>query len=400
MGVDISLTMICPKLPQILLACNVYNYHSISLPDSFSSLGAKSMVKGCPFSPARSGLSRRMSRMEKGSNPQAQNPSDHWWARPPEELLQTLSVDADRGLSADQAAQNREHYGSNRLEDTEPTSQWALLWESVKSPMIVLLLVIAGISLALEQFREAVVMVFVVAMYVGVHLLNKARSDRTMAQLRAVQAPKTMVLRTGEQQEIPIEEIVVGDVVPLQSGSRVPADARLLSSVGLIVNEGALTGESAPVHKQANAEITPDTPLAERETAVFAGTTVLDGQGKALVLAVYYGSLALGQKLESARTTAFATWLLGHFVLALNLKQESIPLFKQGVFSNRFAIGWLIGMIALVLAMTVVPFVQGVLQTTSLSGLQWIMVIAGAVLASMWMELVKWLRPGQTAEQQ
>lgn len=242
--------------------------------------------------------------MEKETKRLPRDLPDRWWARPAGELLQALDVNPDRGLTPDQVAKKREEYGSNRLEDTGPTSLWTLLWESVKSPMMVLLLSIAVISLALGQFREAVVMAFVVAMYVGVHLLNKARSDRTMARLREVQAPKTLVLREGEQQEIPIEEVVVGDILPLRSGSRVPADARMISAVGLIVNEGALTGESAPVQKQADAEIAADTPLAERRTAVFAGTTVLDGQGKALVMAVG-GKSELGRvaKLSTQRDT-------------------------------------------------------------------------------------------------
>lgn len=96
-------------------------------------------------------------------------------------------------------------------------------------------------------------MAFVVGMYVGVHLLNKARSDRTMARLREVQAPKTRVLREGQMGEIPVGEVVVGDVLPLQAGTRVAADGRLFSSVGLLVNEAALTGESAPVRKDAEA---------------------------------------------------------------------------------------------------------------------------------------------------
>jgi Ca2+-transporting ATPase len=223
-----------------------------------------------------------------------------WWSRPAEESLQALVIDADRGLSQSQVIQSREEYGSNRLEDTGPTSLWILLWESIKSPMMVLLLTIAGISLALGQIREAVVMIFVVAMYVGVHLLNKARSDRTMARLREVQAPKTFVLRDGNQQEIDFEEVVVADILPLRSGSRIPADARLVTSAGLIVNEGALTGESTPVHKQADADVDGNAPLAERSTAVFAGTTVLDGEGKALVMAV-------GGRSELGRVAKLAT---------------------------------------------------------------------------------------------
>lgn len=225
-----------------------------------------------------------------GSRQLVEGSMDQWWARPAEEVLGTLQVSPDVGLSTEEVRQSREKYGSNRLEDRGPASLWSLLWDSVKSPMMVLLLSIAGISLVLGQLREAAVMVFVVAMYVGVHLLNKARSDRTMARLRDVQAPTTTVLREGARHEVGFEEVVVGDVLPLRSGSRIPADARLVSSAGLIVDESTLTGESAPVHKDAKAEVDPDTPLAERESALFAGTTALDGQGKAVVTAVGEGS--------------------------------------------------------------------------------------------------------------
>jgi Ca2+-transporting ATPase len=223
----------------------------------------------------------------------------HWWAVPADELARQMDVDLSQGLSGDQVERQRKRYGSNELEDTGPTSLWTLAWESVRSPMMVLLLAIAGISLLLGQLREAVVMVFVVATYVGVHLLNKARSDRTMARLREVQAPKARVLREGEIREIPVGEVVVGDVLPLQAGTRVAADARLLESVGLLAEEAALTGESAPVAKDAGASVDPGTPLAERRTAVFAGTTMLDGQGKALAVAVGQES-ELGQIAERA----------------------------------------------------------------------------------------------------
>jgi len=238
--------------------------------------------------------------MNQGDNQTPSTPPDHWWSHPAEESLDALGVNPDRGLSQRQVEKNRQKYGKNRLEDAGPASLWTLLWESVKSPMMVLLLSIAGISLALGQIREALVMVFVVAMYVGVHLLNKARSDRTMARLREVQAPKTSVLRDGKLQEIDFEQIVVGDMLPLNSGSRIPADARLVSAAGLIVDEAALTGESVPVHKQAGADVAQDAPLAERTTAVFAGTTVLDGEGQALVVAV-------GEQSELGRVAKLST---------------------------------------------------------------------------------------------
>lgn len=213
-------------------------------------------------------------------------PVQGWWSIPADDVVRVLGTVSDRGLSADRVEEMRARYGPNALEALGPSSEWRLLWESIRSPMMVLLLSIAVVSVLLGQFREAVVMVFVVAMYVGIELLNKARADRTMAHLRELQAPRATVLREGRRQEIPFEEVVVGDILPIEAGTRIAADARLLSSAGLLVNEGSLTGEAAPQAKDARACTPRDAPLAERPTAIYAGTTVLDGQGTAVVVAV------------------------------------------------------------------------------------------------------------------
>jgi len=114
-----------------------------------------------------------------------------------------------------------------------------------------------------------------------------------------------------------------------------------------------------------------------------------------VILAVYFGSLVLGFTVPNARTAAFSTWLLGHIVLAMNLKQEKTPLFKQGLFSNKFALGWLVGMILFVLLMTQWELARSVLGTRELSTLQWVMVVGGSLIASMWMEAVKWVRSAE-----
>ena len=90
-----------------------------------------------------------------------------------------------------------------------------------------------------------------------------------------------------------------------------------------------------------------------------------------------------------ARMAAFSTWLLGHIILALNLKQEKTPLLKQGLFSNTFATGWLIGMVVLVIGMTQWDWLQMVLGTTNLSTVHCTMIITDAVLASGWLEVIK-----------
>ncbi|MBN1248672.1 MAG: HAD-IC family P-type ATPase, partial [Anaerolineae bacterium] len=211
---------------------------------------------------------------------------DRWWAEPAEGVLDRLDVDPEKGLPSSRVDEMRRRHGVNAMVDTEPTSLRELLWESLTSPMMLLLLAVAGISLAVGQVREAIVMVGVVVTYVGVELINKRRTDRTLARLRELQSPRLMVLRDGERREIAVNDAVVGDILPLQPGSRVPADGRLLEAVGLLIDEAPLTGESAPQPKDAAADVASDAPLAERPTAVFAGTTVLDGQGRAVVVAV------------------------------------------------------------------------------------------------------------------
>lgn len=211
---------------------------------------------------------------------------ESWWAQSSSTLLEALGVDPARGLGTERVAAMRERYGANEMRESEQASLWDLLWESLTSPMMLLLLAVAGISLFLAQYREAVVMAVVVLIYVGVELYNKARTEQTMARLRELQAPKTTVVREGDRRDIEVNEVVVGDILTLQAGTRIAADARLLSAAGLLVDEAPLTGESTPQAKDPEDDVTPDAELAERPTAVFAGTTVLDGQGKAVVTAV------------------------------------------------------------------------------------------------------------------
>jgi magnesium-transporting ATPase (P-type) len=117
-------------------------------------------------------------------------------------LAEQIGTGLSKGLENEQVEEHRRQYGSNQVEDEGPTSLWTLAWESVRSPMMVLLLSIAGISLLLGQIREALVMVFVVAMYVGIHLLNKARAV----------APVRSLLKTTPLSGIQWLGVVVGSV--------------------------------------------------------------------------------------------------------------------------------------------------------------------------------------------
>jgi len=220
------------------------------------------------------------------NNKNTNNNIPFWWSVPLENLIEILKVNTTKGLSSHEIDQKRSFFGSNTLEEVKPTSVMDLIFESVKEPMIILLLSIAAISLLFGKAIEAIVMAFVVAAYVSVEFINKFRSDRTMTRLRELTQPETKVMREEKLIDIPTANIVVGDIVILTEGVRIPADLRLLESFGLVVNEASLTGESFPVQKNANASVEKHSPLAERKNSLFSGTVVLSGEGRGIVLAV------------------------------------------------------------------------------------------------------------------
>ena len=163
--------------------------------------------------------------------PNAQLPN-HWWTLSEQQIQNTLAVDYDNGLSTEQARKHRVSYGANAITESKPASIATLLLEGVKEPMMVLLLSIAALSLIFGETVEAAVMIFVVAVYVSVEFVNKLRTDRTMARLRELTQPTTKVIREGRMQEIPTTEAVVGDLIIVSAGVRIPADAKLIESSG------------------------------------------------------------------------------------------------------------------------------------------------------------------------
>lgn len=203
-----------------------------------------------------------------------------WLHMSKQQLLTALQVNPAIGLTNEQVATSRRQYGSNIVTPVQPMSTGALLLEGIKEPMMVLLLSIAAISLLFKKYTEAIAMLFVVAAYITVEFINKHRTDQIMTKLRTITAPTTRVLRAGAITNIPSNDIVIGDMLIITEGTIVPADARLITAVGLLVNEAALTGESSAISK--NSEDTATHNLC----TIFAGTTILSGEGTAIVIAV------------------------------------------------------------------------------------------------------------------
>ena len=209
-----------------------------------------------------------------------------WWSTPKETLLELLHVSQEKGLSDQQVIEHRKTFGANTLETIRPKSLQILILEGIREPMMLLLLTVAILSLIFGKITEALAMVLVIAAYVSVELINKFRTDRTMIKLKKLVSKTTNVMRNGKISSIKINDVVIGDILILSEGVRVSADARLLSSYSLIVDEATLTGESLSITKNANTLVDKNSPLPERINSIYSQTTVLSGEGTALVIAI------------------------------------------------------------------------------------------------------------------
>lgn len=201
-------------------------------------------------------------------------------------LCYFLTIDPQRGLTNSQVRDNRTQFGTNILESLQPASLIQLIFEGIREPMMLVLLSFAALSFIFGKYIESITMIFVVAAYVSIECINKYRADRTLLRLKKLTQPTARILRNGTVQEISQYDIVVGDCVILTPGSFIPADMRLINTSGLMLQEAALTGESAPVLKNAQAILNKNIPIPERINCVFSGTFVVDGEGIGIVFAV------------------------------------------------------------------------------------------------------------------
>nr|WP_225937653.1 magnesium-translocating P-type ATPase [Myxococcus sp. RHSTA-1-4] len=204
-----------------------------------------------------------------------------YWALPPQALLDALHTTPD-GLSEEEAAQRLERYGSNELEESRRLSRLGVIWQQMKSPLVLLLLVAAVISAFTGDWTDAVIVVAIVLGSVVLGYSREYKAQAAVAKLRERITTMVRVLRGGRECSMPLPDIVPGDVVLLSAGSVVPADARVLEATDLFVSQAVLTGESFPVEKRPGSA-TPEAALAQRGNCVFRGTHVRSGTGRCLV---------------------------------------------------------------------------------------------------------------------
>jgi Ca2+-transporting ATPase len=208
-----------------------------------------------------------------------------WHSRETRELIQSSGVNPETGLTGQEAAQRLSTYGMNQLVEETEIRFLAILREEITEPMILLLMFVGVIYSILGSFTDALTIIIVIIVLVLVEVWNEYRAKRSIASLRKLAPPTTMVLRNGKLLEVQTAFLVPGDIVLIKTGQRISADARLLDSFGLEVDQASLTGESFPVAKDAAAILPSETRITEQNNMIFAGTVVTRGQAKALVTA-------------------------------------------------------------------------------------------------------------------
>jgi Ca2+-transporting ATPase len=251
-----------------------------------------------------------------------------------EETITALKGNVSVGLTTEEAITRKQLLGPNRLTEEKHESFWKEFLEELREPLI-LMLIGTGILYALWGELSDAITIFVVILTLNtIEVVNEQRAKKAISSLRKLAEPTTSILRNGHVQEIPAEEVVVGDVIQLQTGRRVPADARLIEAYGLAVDESSLTGESVPVEKNAHTTLKNEVPLAEHLNMTFAGTLVTRGRGNAIVIGT-------GMLTELGRVAG----------LTRQIKQPRTPLQKTMVELSRWMVWLALGFSVLVPAL-------------------------------------------------
>lgn len=208
-----------------------------------------------------------------------------------DEALNVLGGDAQYGLSESEARGRLEEYGKNEIATEEPTPAWRKFFAQFQNVLVILLLIATAISAVLWLYEgesilpyEAIAIFAVVLLNAVMGYIQESRAEQAVAALRQMSAAHANVIRDGTRQSIPANEVVPGDLILLEEGDRVPADARLIQSTALQTAEAALTGESLPVSKNT-LPITEEMGLGDRHNMIFSGTVATYGRGRAVVVA-------------------------------------------------------------------------------------------------------------------
>ena len=241
------------------------------------------------------------------------------------ELWQRINT-GPAGLSDEEAAERLEVFGPNEVAQEAKHTWLRRLWTATRNPLVILLTVLAILSYATDDFAGGTVMMLMVVLGVMLRFVQETRADNAAAKLKAMISVTATVLRGGQPKEIPLQQLVPGDVVKLSAGDMIPGDLRLMASKDLFVIQATLTGESLPVEKTDARDARSNVSPIEHTNLCFLGTSVESGAATGVIIATgvqtYFGKIAsslTGQQTDTAfeRGVSKFTWLMLRFMLVM-----------------------------------------------------------------------------------
>lgn len=207
-----------------------------------------------------------------------------YYALEAEEVLRSFQTSLE-GLTEEEAKRRLDVFGPNELREERRVTPLGIFLNQFKSVLVIILLLSAFISaFLLEEYVDTYLILIIVVVNAILGFVQEYRAEKALEALKGMIAPIMRVVRDGRERELPARELVPGDIIVLESGERIPVDARLLEVVSLRVDEAPLTGESVPVEKRTGV-LQEEVPIAERSNLVFMGTSVAYGRGKAVTTA-------------------------------------------------------------------------------------------------------------------
>ena len=215
-----------------------------------------------------------------------------FYSAPLSEVLTKTATDPKLGLSQNEVTERLQKYGENRLREKKKQSNLSRFADQFKDVMIIILLIAAAVSFGIVVFEknwgelfEPILILVIVVLNAVMGVYQEGKAEKALDALKNMSAPHARVIRDGQESIVDASNLVVGDIIRLEAGDFVPADARLIYSVGLKSEESALTGESVPSNKDYSAKIGADAPLGDRSNMVFSGCSITYGTATAVVVA-------------------------------------------------------------------------------------------------------------------
>lgn len=291
--------------------------------------------------------------MKAENEPQTENTQPAWHTHKPQEAIETLASNTENGLYSEEVSTRLEQYGPNKLPEAKPDTLFKIFFRQFQSPLIYLLLAAAVVVLLLEEWMDGGIIIFVLLFNAVAGTIQAGRAQNTLLALKKFTKTQATVLRDGKEIVISDEEVVPGDILLLQEGEKVAADARLIEAHNLRAGEAALTGEADPVGKDPEATVAAEAATHDQANMVFKGTNVIAGTAKAVVVMTGVNTV-IGKISEQMTTIERSVPLQEDIKYLSNIIIGVVLTMSVIIFSLAFFLGGIEGTEAFMIAVAVV----------------------------------------------